>query len=193
MTLEIFSRDIVPIIQLLASFAGVGGLILLWYQIKLTNAWNKANSQHQMLSNLPSKEDEAFVWKLLEPLTKDESGSITEEAAQAIYSSIDNWVRVKAFLNSFEQLCAAINAGTIDENYAYSVHSARITDVYFRFKNYISYIRVVSNDDEIYIELQKVASRWHERYKATKEERDSQLKALKESLENNKGTGPMVP
>ena len=193
MTLEIFSRDVVPILQLIVSLAGVGGLVLLWYQIKSTHLWNKANSQHQLLSNLPTREDEAFVWNLLEPLAKDEWGSVTEESAKEIYSSIDSWVRVKAFLNCFEQLCAAINAKTIDENYAYSVHSARITDIYYKFKNYIHYIRTVSDDDEIYIEMQKVASRWHERYRATKETRENQLKELKASLENTKGTDRVVP
>ncbi len=193
MTLGEFSIEVVPVLQLAISIIGVIGVYLLWYQIKTTHLWNKANSQHVLLSNLPSQEDEAFVWKLVEASEKDHKGAITEMASREIYENLDNWVKLKSFLNKFEQLCAAINAKTVDESYAYAVHSARITDVYFKFHHYIDYIRVIADDDEIYIEIQKVASRWHERYKNTKKSREAQLKELGEKLNNSSGTKPIVP
>lgn len=193
MTLTDFSRDVVPILQVLISFIGVGGVFLLWYQIRTTNKWNKANSQHSMLSNLPSQEIEICVWNIVDKLEKDDTGSITEKSAAKVYENIENWVKVKSFLNSFEHLCAAINAKSIDEDYSYSVHSARITDIYYKFQHYITFIRKLSNDDEIYIELQKVASRWHERYIDTKNKRKKQLIKIEKKLRMEKGAKPIVP
>ncbi|WP_299871700.1 DUF4760 domain-containing protein [uncultured Cocleimonas sp.] len=193
MTLQEFSKDIVPILQLLVSFVGVVGLVLLWYQIRLTHQWNKANSQHALLSNLPDEDHEKRFWKIIEDLDVEENGALTKESADKIYSNSDHWVCVKQFLNKFEQLCAAVNAQTIDDNYAYSVHSARITDTYHKFKNYIIYSREKAEDDEIYIELEVVASRWHERYLNTKEHREQKLAAAQESLNKEKGTKAIVP
>lgn len=184
MSLTAFTRDIVPILQLVISIIGVGGLVLVWYQIRLSNMWNRASQQHQMLQNLPPEEHEKRVWKIFEAQEKDKNGYITAGAAELIYDDVDSWVCVKTFLNKFEHLCASISAGFIDDEYAYSVHSARVCDVYFKFSNYIRYARDLANDEDIYIELQKVAKRWRERT----QEAEARRKHEEAILDQSRGT-----
>ncbi|WP_413664773.1 DUF4760 domain-containing protein [Microbulbifer sp. CNSA002] len=193
MVIEEFSKNIVPILQLLVSSAGVVGIILLWYQIKSTHQWNKASSQHALLSNLPNQDHEATVWKIVDNLEKSEDGSITENASKEIYSDIDTWTCIRFFLNKFEQLCAAVNANALDDSYAYSVHSAKVTNIFQKFRNYIEFSRIRLNDDEIYIELEVVASRWHQRYLNTKEVREKRLADAKKALDKELGVNNVVP
>lgn len=56
MTLAEFSNDLVSLIQLIISCLVVASIILLWDQIRLTNIWNKANTQHLFLADLPSED-----------------------------------------------------------------------------------------------------------------------------------------
>lgn len=161
MTLHEFSTDIVPIIRSITSFFGVVGVWLVWRQIKLTNTWNRINTQHSLLSNLPSLELESYVWQMYEKLQKTSEGSVVSEESKQIYENIDDWVRLKTFLNKFEQLCAAVNAKAMDERYAYDVHGDKVVNAFFRFENYISFIREEREDSALYLELEKVATRWN--------------------------------
>lgn len=41
MSLQEFTRDIIPILQLIVSAFGLASLFLLWWQLRQTNLWNK--------------------------------------------------------------------------------------------------------------------------------------------------------
>ncbi|MEE9904210.1 MAG: DUF4760 domain-containing protein [Chlorobium sp.] len=151
---------VAPIVQAITSLAGVVGLFFVWYQIRITNDWNRANTQHALLSNMPSQELEQSVWSTLEKLPKDEHRRLLPEACPVIFDDIANWVSVKTFLNKHEQLCAAVNAKAVKDRYAYSVHGAKVIDTYLIFENYIEYTRQRCKDHTIYLELEKVATRW---------------------------------
>lgn len=193
MTISTFSTEIVPILQLVVSALGVVTIILLWYQIRLTNIWNKANTQHQLLSELPSEDLENRFLCEFESLEKDRSGNITEAAAREIFIDINKKVCVKTFLNKYEHICAAINSKTIDDSYAYSVHSDQVNSAYFKMENFISLARTEANDIEIYIELQKVAMRWKEKYLNNFEERKQEIMRLDHRLSKSNGAKKLVP
>lgn len=182
MDLHTIATDIAPIVQAITSLAGVLGLFLVWHQIRVTNEWNRANTQHTLLSNLPSKDLEDQVWKLLEPLEKDEHWHLRPNACPMIYDNISDWVAVKTYLNKHEQLCAAINANAVNERYAYDVHGAKIVDVFRTFETYIEYARTRAKDQALYLELEKIASRWELLSKAEEQgirEEQEQLKAMR--------------
>ncbi len=160
--IHMIGTDIAPIVQAVTSFAGVIGLFLVWYQIKATNEWNRANAQHDLLSNLPSWELETRVWQILEPLERDEHWHLNEIACPKIYENISDWVAVKTYLNKHEELCAAIGSNAVSERYAYNMHGAKIADTFGTFENYIAYLRKKSGDSSIYLELEKVATKWKE-------------------------------
>lgn len=161
MTLDFLASTVAPIVQGIASMVGVAGLLLVWLQIRATNHWNRANTQHMLLTNLPSQELENAVWTLVEELPR-ESKALTDEASEAIYASVNDWTNVKTFLNKFEQLCAAINSNSVDDRYAYSMHGAKIQDAFDTFERYIYFTRERAEDEAIYLELEVVATRWGE-------------------------------
>ncbi len=188
MTLEYFSKNIVPILTLLMSGVGVISLILVWHQIRLANIWNKLNTQNTLLANLPKEEHEKYVWGILSDVDKDLDGNISEKSAADVYDDNDKFISIKGFLNSFEIVCAALNAGSIDEDYAYSVHGARITHAFERFRNFIEHVRSSRDNLEVYIELEKVAVRWIDRQNSEREKRAMGLRQIK----NNAGTNTLV-
>lgn len=178
MTLHEFSDDVIPMVQSFISLIGIVGLFLVWYQIKMTNAWNKVNTQHSLLGDLPTEEQERRFAEIYRKY-KQSDDAISIQAAEEIYKILDEDTCIKYVLNKFEQLCAAINANTIDENYAYAVHAAKITAKFTLFENYVNYMRKINKDDEIYLELEKVATRWGARYKLEEMKRNNELLQLK--------------
>ena len=134
MTLHDFSQDVVPILQFAASFLGIVGLGLVWHQIRLTNSWNRVNTQHALLSIMADENLEKRFWIVHDKYTKNSSGVLTEQTAEEIYSNIEDWTCVKTFLNKHEYFCAAVEASTIEDNYAYSVHAPRVILAFLKFE-----------------------------------------------------------
>lgn len=178
---QFLATVVAPIVQAATSIAGVVGLFLVWHQIRVTNAWNRATTQHTLLSNLPSLELEERVWKILEPLPKDEHWRLKPDACSILYGNVSDWVVVKTYLNKHEQLCAAVCANAVNERYAYDVHGAKIIDTFFTFERYIEHIRSQARDATIYLELEKVATKWSAWSRAEKAAVEAQQVALKAS------------
>ena len=203
MTLEIFSRDVVPILTLLIALPGVIGIILVYLQlriaqkqIQLNNLWNRTQAQHTLLDNLPDEDHEGRFWKLYKKY-KDEFGVVSKSSAQEIYSEIDDWVCAKTYMNKFETLCAAINRGYVDFEYAYHVHSAKIVGLYDKWRGFVDFARDRLDDDEIYLELQNVHTKFQRRYIATREQREAKIEELDkqrheqiEALKSERGAKP---
>lgn len=180
MTLHEFSTDVIPVIQGVISFIGIIGLYFVWFQIKQTNAWNKINTQHALLSDLPSEDQERRFAEICKN-NANNNGIISKEAAKIIFDNISEKGCIVSVLNKLEHICAAINAKSLDENYAYAVHSARIINFYNRLQLFIVYIREAQKSEDIYIKLQKVAARWSVRYEKESENRKRELQKLIES------------
>jgi hypothetical protein len=51
MTLSEFSRDWVPVLQLVLTAVGLASLFLVWYQIRQTSRWNRLTTQYNFLNN----------------------------------------------------------------------------------------------------------------------------------------------
>jgi hypothetical protein len=180
MNIQILGTVVAPLVQAITSLAGVIGLFLLWHQIKETNKWNRINNQHTMLSNLPSQDLTRQIWTLVEKLPRDSHWRLNTESAPIIYNNISDWVCVKIFLNKIEQLCAAINSTAVDAGYAYKVHGATVVDSFLTFETYIQYARQQSEDATLYLELERVATRWSSLAKAEDKKARAELASLLE-------------
>jgi hypothetical protein len=178
---------VAPIVQAITSLSGVVGLFLVWQQIRISNVWNRANTQHALLSNLPSLELEERLWKIVESLPQ-ENRRLLPTACTIIYEDVSHWVTIKTFLNKHEQLCAAINTGTIDDRYAYDVHGVKIVDAFLIFEAYIEFIRAKSSDATIYLELEKVATHWS----ATASMEKEAVKAEQAQMKTRRGAKRIV-
>ena len=187
MTLQEFSRDIVPILQLGIMSIGLVSLIILWRQIKQASLWNKLRTQHDLWGCLPDENLDKSILEILRSKNQNESRKIPKDLSENIYNDAEMFTTIKTYLNKYEQFSAAINVGAMDEDYAYRLHSARICYVYTTFENFIKILRVRRKEDEFYIELQKLALKWRKRSQKEKQKRKSKIKKLEDKLMKKHG------
>ncbi|MGE3488293.1 MAG: DUF4760 domain-containing protein [Nitrospira sp.] len=191
-----------PIVQAIASLFGVLGVFLVWRQVReaarqveLTrdqvnlsveqmrqqNVWNKIQTQHTLLSILPTPEVEREMLRVVQKYREKTSWQFPQIACEALYTDLDDWLIAKSYISAYERWCAAISANLVDEDYAYSVHGVKIIDAHRMFKHYIDFIRTKSNDTTLYLELQKVATRWADRAKREKVSIEAEQARLREN------------
>lgn len=159
MTLQDFSRDVVPILQLVTGVAGLVGLVLVWRQIRQTDLWNRASAGHALLAELPDEEHDR---RFLDACRKFAGGpDIPLSSAQCVqlFESVERTC-VTHYLNKHEYLCVAIEAGIVDDEYAYNMHSARVVHLWHVTEQYVYLLRTKFDDPEIYAALQKTVTRW---------------------------------
>lgn len=200
MTWSQIATEVAPIVQSVAALFGVVGLFLVWRQVKVAarqlelsreqinltveqmrqqNRWNKINTQHMLLSALPSTEAEREMWRIVEKYKDGESWTLPSEACSKLYDDIDAWLIVKNFVNCHERLCAAISANSLADDYAYSVHGAKIIDTHRIFQHYIDYTRKRKGNATIFLELEKVATRWAVRAQKEQDSIERELAQLR--------------
>lgn len=157
-------------------------------QMRQQNVWNRISAQHMLLSVLPSPDAERELWKVVEKYAGKSSWKLPLAACDQLYDALDDWVTIKTFVNGHERLCAAISANSLDEDYAYSVHGAKVIDTYKTFEHYIDYIRKKRKNASIYLELEKVATRWMKRA----DEEQALVTQEQEALQASRGTKKAV-
>ena len=182
MTLAEFTQEYVPIITLIIMFLGLGSLILVWYQIRVSTKWNKLKEALSYLNNSNITEYEENLikktkgkYKLNEELSTD---SIDE-----IFESKELYFGVKKYLDEIEKISSAVNIGAFDYDFAYTTFSPKVIYNYKTFKNFITKIRSDNDDDnEIYVELEKLALDWETKYLKQKESLSETIARKKKEL-----------
>jgi len=121
--------------QLILGMFGLASLLLLWWQVRQTNLWNKLNSP-QNFAAAASVETERRVDSSLKRLGIDPGNlnrSITQDELRRIKEDDEAYFAIKAYLNEFENLGAAISIGAADLDLAYAVHSTRLIQAHMIF------------------------------------------------------------
>lgn len=132
-------------------FIGLGGLsiVLLWAQMRQTAVWNKHQTYHQFFSELPAREKVLAVRQSLAtfgiqrvitrgmPLTVDEVRAILAEHKTEADNGLTAVRAMRDYLNDFEEFCAAVNRGLVDDEYARQLEGSRVINAYFGYKNFI--------------------------------------------------------
>jgi len=149
--------------------------------------WNKLNSFQASTDVTRIYNLDKELYTQLRKIQIDPSAFISDEDVEKIHADDAAHLAVKAFLNDIENLCAAISIGAVDYEGAYAVHSARIVAVYARYKKFIEAVRQKYDDDEIYVELEKIALAWQKKYLQTKEIEKQKVQKLKAELDAAKG------
>ena len=168
MTLEIFSRDVVPIIQAALSLIGLTGLLFVWLQIRESAKWNKLQAQQAFIQNDSHEYENKVILagtKNGVPL-KSRTDSITEEELDKILSDDEFYLPVMTLLNDAECIATSINAGLVDWELAYNIHSHRMMRWFNIFRPMIEKLRTDQGEQELYIEIQKFVTRVLERNKS---------------------------
>lgn len=152
----------IPVIQISIGLFGLASLIFMWLSLKSTAKFNKVSTQHSLLSDLPSPELDEEFHRILREAGLQLQNPITDNVVEDLLDDVHKYVIVKNYINKYEHICAAINLGFIDEEYAYRVHSARILWINNKFAVLISKVREVNEDNDIWAEIEKTSKKWNE-------------------------------
>ena len=194
MTLQEFNRDIIPIIQVCIGLAGLASFFLMWWQLRQTTIWNKLNSPYNFGDTQLSERLEVQLYiqaKKIGINTKQDTPLLSEEVTK-IFNDDDTFFALKAFLNDFESLGAAISVGFADSDLAYAVHAARLRRAYQVFKPYIDQYRSIYDSNDIWLELEKVALAWETKHIKSQNIQQKHLSDLKAKLQKINGVQPKV-
>lgn len=178
MDLQTFARDVVPLLQLGISALGLLAIVLLWWQMRQAAIWNKLRAHHSFFKDIPSLELDLLLQKTLRDFEIDYHKPLTDESLKMIEKDIEAIHAVKAYLNEYEELCAAVNVGTVDEELAFATDSARVIHAYSTFERFIAWRRELFSNNGIYLELEKLSKRWLLR----KRQQDAKAKKRSEEL-----------
>lgn len=187
MTLEVFSRDIVPILQFIVTMAGLAAIFLLWWQIRQTNVWNRLNSFQAFLDVSRTYNIDKELYAQLRKIEIDPHALLSDKDVAKIYTDDAAYLAVNAVLNDADSLCAAIRIGAVDPDGAYAIHSARVIRMYENYIKFIEESRLRYSDDEIFIEMEKIALAWKKQHLQTKEVKKQKVQRLKADLHAGEG------
>jgi hypothetical protein len=190
LTLSEFNRDYLPIIQLGISILGLTSLVMVFIQIGLTRKWNKISSFYTLYDYNKSTQLEKSMHNSLDKINVDIKAvkdTLSAEIVEKIYTTDDIYFEVKTFLDDLEYFCTAIQVGAIDNSLAYSIHSPRVTISYEIFKDFITKMRKLKNDDEIYYELEKTTLEWNAKALKISRKRAKIIKKSLISVDKTKG------
>jgi uncharacterized protein DUF4760 len=163
MNLHYISHDVVPILQFFVTAIGLFSLFLIWWQAKRTTRWNQVQSHHQFFKDTPSPEAQRQEHTTVKKIGIDPEKPLDAQSARKIDQDDDAHFAVQNVLNDFEELCSAVEAGTVGEDYAYAVDSFRLRKTYKIYKALIDFWREKDQDAELFVHIQKVALRWEAR------------------------------
>lgn len=158
--MEYFVKIWIPIIQTFFGLIGSGSLVVVWISLKQTAKFNKVNTQHSLLSDLPSPELDKQFHAILEEVGLGLQDPITEDLVEDLLTDIEKYIIIKNYINKYEHICAAINLGFVDDEYAYRVHSARILWINSKFSTLIKKVREVNKDNDVWVEIERTAKKW---------------------------------
>jgi hypothetical protein len=175
MTLQDFTRDIVPILQLLVSVLGLISLFLLWGQIRQKTLWNKLRTQQTFLSHITLELQQKLqqAAKKVNVTLKARVEPLSESEIQRIWDDDAAYLALSRFLNDLETTCTAIHIGIVDPEVAYSSHGIRVTRYYKVYSPVIKKLRAHYNSEDILAEFQKLAEEWMEKERQIENERKS--------------------
>lgn len=175
MTLHEFSEDIVPIIQLGFAAFGLVSLLLVWWQIRQTNRWNKLQFRQTFLSQ-HHYELEAQVIRAAKEAGVDlkaRRAPLTNDEIAKIWSNDKAYDAVTSLLNDLEVICTAVNVGAADSDVAYELHSDRIVRGFHVYAPLIESFIKHHEDEALFSQLRLVAKKWKKRAQHEQEKRES--------------------
>ena len=162
MSMANFLQSILPVANFVVSLIALWGVYLAWKQLNQVNMWNRVKSAADFID---VERGEKLLDKLDAELTRLElptRGVLLAADAERIANDPEAYKAVTRYLTYFERLAAVINIGAIDNDLAYQFMVCDVVNAQERFSNFISHKRASNNDDEIMIELDKLAHRWRQ-------------------------------
>lgn len=179
MTLQEFSRDVVPILQLGVAFVGLGSLLLVWWQIRQTTIWNRLRTSYTFLAPATLEASRKFLSELKRIGVPINTGiPLTSSEVELVWKDHEALQAFKDIANDMESTCAAVRLGLVDPTVAFKLHNARITRFYKLYQPLINKLRNHYDVDDLMSELQWLAHEWQERIDEDTRVKETQKRAL---------------
>jgi hypothetical protein len=182
MTFYEFSHDVVPVFQFCLTVIGLTSLFLIWWQARRTTRWNQVVSHHQFFKDTPSHSHERAAHDAAKKIQVDLEVPLDAQSAQKFFGDDDARFAARNLLNDYEELCSAIQVGTLSESYAYSVDATRVIRAYKTFKSFIELMRAKKEAQHAWTDLQKLALKWEVRQLALRQKKEKAFAKLEKDL-----------
>jgi len=195
MTLSEFNQLYVPSIQIILATLGLFSLIFMAFQIRQTRMWNRANSTYALHSNehhikLEQKLHDAFTSHGIDLF---ELNKLEEKHFNLIKEKEDIKFALIDYLNYLELYCSGVSFCALDENLAYSFHSDEIVAAWILFEPYITQVyRKAADDYDLFVELEKVATRWDIKNQMIQEKRKRKIAKETKKVLDSRGLKPSL-
>lgn len=156
------------VVQTGAVVIGLFSIVLAALQVRVNASWNKVLSYHNHFGELITpdvlqKLEEVARAKEFEANLKAGT-AICENTAKAIFEHGHSDRVVSCYLDEFEEFACAVNAGVVDDEYAYQLEGTRVARVWTVFRNYVQHCRSApASSPTVYKQLQALAHRWKDR------------------------------
>lgn len=172
MTLHEFSADVLPIINSIIAIIGLASVILLYRQMQFNYKWNKRMShftiqtwQHDELENEVVRNIQRLGIKMALRISK-----LTDKEVLKIINDEPAYLSLMSFLDRIEYYCTAINCGLIDFKFAYNMYGVKYVQLFKVYAPFILRIRSKHQENTIYIEFDKIASKFEAQMRKEAEE-----------------------
>ncbi|MDP3720324.1 MAG: DUF4760 domain-containing protein [Acidobacteriota bacterium] len=165
MTLQEFSRDVAPVLSVVVGFMGLASIGLLWHQMKLGTRWNKLQGQANFL-NRSIDELEGNLQQALKPVAIEffhRREPLTPDDVKRLLADENAYLQVKSYLNTFEDIGAAVRIGFVDGDFAYALEGPRLVKAWKIFTPLALHLRDYYSNESIFVELENVAVTWEDR------------------------------
>ncbi len=159
------SSETIGVLQLWISGLGVigtaGGLLMIYKQISsATDATRGQNTMPFLMGEQINKlrETEIDAAKgLYDPSSYEQ---LDEDTMNRVLSDAKCKAAISAKLNFYEAICCAIEQGVVNEKLYQSLAGGSVRMAFWIYARYIIHARNVSGNTNLFIALERVASRW---------------------------------
>jgi hypothetical protein len=152
-----FSIDYAPTIQAVAAVLGLVSLVLVWYQIRKTNDWNRNSAAFEImdLERFYTLEEQAT--KFCKAIEVPFPSLLNIENASKVRNNYDAYHAVKNLVIFLDRICVAYQAGYVDKEVLAFTYGPIIAGYYSFLFNYISIARQEMGAPEAYHDFGRTA------------------------------------
>lgn len=159
--------NVMAILELAVIAFGLCSLLLVAEQIQQTAKWNKLLSYHQFFGDLITTEMVKDMLAVAETCGFKEAMNSVQpmslESRRALEDDLAAVKTVAAYLDEFEEFCAAVQAGVTDQEYAYTLEATRVIRAWTVFAPFIQSQRASLRFSRCYLELERIGGAWRDR------------------------------
>jgi hypothetical protein len=158
MTVHEFSSEWAPAIQAIAAVLGLISLVLVWWQIRKTNDWNRVSAAFQIMEMEKFFTLEDAATKACKAIEVPFPAELSLADAQKIRSDFSAYHAIKNLATFLERVSVAYQSGYVDRQVLAFTYGALLVGYHRVLQNYIVVTRVENDAPEVYRDFKRTAS-----------------------------------